>query len=189
MAVGKTHTIAAELIADGRAAEEPATMVFGAGTAQESNIHGTLATIGDLVENQSRGRPGLLVVGPLADRANLYCRDGALGGRHVLLLLPTGEALNRAVVATHDLGGVPVEWRDGEEAPRFDVVLLDDAESANHFIAAHGTDALAVASVFSTFAADSILPDLESTALHQPTTAAMQTIAAHLVQETIRSTS
>jgi uroporphyrin-III C-methyltransferase len=189
MAVGKTHTIAAELIADGRAAEEPATMVFGAGTSNESNIHGTLATIGDLVENQSRGRPGLLVVGPLADRANLYRRDGALGGRHVLLLLPAGEALNRAVVATHDLGGVPVEWRAGEEAPQFDVVLLDDAEFANHFIAAHGTGALAVASVFSTFAADSILPDLESTALHQPTTAAVQTIAAHLVQESIRSTS
>ena len=164
-------------------------MVFGAGTANESIVHSTLATIGDRVENQSRGRPGLLVVGPLANRANLYCRDGALGGRHVLLLLPAGEVLNRAVVATHDLGGVPVEWCAGEESPRFDVVLLDDAEFANRFIAAHGTDALAVASVFSTFAADSIFPDLESTALRQPAAAAVQAIAAHLVQESIRSTS
>lgn len=189
MAVGKTHTIAAELIADGHAAGEPATMVFGAGTANESIIHGTLATIGDLVENQGRGRPGLLVAGPLAGRTNLYRRDGALGGRHLLLLRPAGDALNRAVLATHDLGGVPVEWRAGEEAPRFDVVLLDDAEFANRFIATHGTDALAAAAVFSTFATDSIFPDLESTALHQPTTAAVQTIAAHLVQESIRSTS
>ncbi|MFM1549278.1 MAG: uroporphyrinogen-III C-methyltransferase [Lentisphaeria bacterium] len=189
MAVGKTHSIAAELIADGRAAEEPATMVFGAGTANESSIHGTLATIGDLVENQSRGRPGLLVVGPLANRANLYCRDGALGGQHVLLLRPAGDALNRAVVATHDLGGVPVEWRTGEEMPRFDLVLLDDAEFANHFIAAHGTDALAMAPVFSTFAADSLLPTLESTVLQQPTDAAVQAIAAHLVQESICSNS
>jgi uroporphyrin-III C-methyltransferase len=123
MAVGKTGKIAADLVASGRPTEDPAAMIFAAGTDNEFIIHGTLADIGERVRNQSQGRPGLLVVGPTAGPEHGYRRDGAFEGRRILLLV-AGKRSDEAALAVHDLGGVPVEPA-GTDLPAFDLAIAD----------------------------------------------------------------
>jgi uroporphyrinogen III methyltransferase/synthase len=108
MAVQRLPEVVAELLAEGRPADQPATMVFGASTADETLLCGTLGTIAELVAAHPTELPGLLLIGATAAAAYRYDRTGfALGGRRVLL---TGseDLLPQAIGAVHDYGGQPV---------------------------------------------------------------------------------
>jgi uroporphyrin-III C-methyltransferase len=63
MGVGRLATIAAQLIAQGRAAETPAAVIQQGSTADQATVVGTLATIAADVAQAGLGAPATLVIG------------------------------------------------------------------------------------------------------------------------------
>ena len=111
MAVGKTRELVARLLAEGRPGDEPAAMVYGASQPEEEVLSGTLATIGDLVEDRlGDERPGLLLVGRIAAACHRYTAAGSalLGDRVLLTCGP--ELLSAASQAVRDAGGQPLAY-------------------------------------------------------------------------------
>ncbi len=108
MAVSRIRDVVAELLAEGRPAGEPATMVYAASTPDEVILTATLATIADIVEAHDTNSPGLLLVGDIADAHHLFDRSHfPLEGKHVLLTCGS-SIMARARLAVHDLGGIPI---------------------------------------------------------------------------------
>jgi uroporphyrinogen III methyltransferase/synthase len=108
MAVDEASTIADLLIKEGRAADEPAAMVYNASHPDETRIHGTLATIGDAVAAHQTRAPGVLLVGATAAADYVYpVTAGALAGRRVLVT-SSAELQAEAADLVRDFGGVPI---------------------------------------------------------------------------------
>ena len=110
MAVGMTQEIADQLIAEGRSKTEPATMVFGAGSVNETIISGSLEDIAEKVERFSTTLPGLLIVGRVASTSYLYKNNySALEGKRVLITC--SERLQReAEKEILNFGGTPIRF-------------------------------------------------------------------------------
>lgn len=104
MGVGLLKEIAAQLLSEGLPPSTPAAVVFDAGSGDETIIRSTLRELPGRVP--ATDRPGLILVGDLADR-QLHPEWGALSGRRVLL--PCSEALQeKAIRSVRDGGGIPV---------------------------------------------------------------------------------
>lgn len=107
MATRCLKEVADELMAEGRPATQPATVVFNAGAKDSIIVRGTLGDIHAAVEKRPPvPTPGLLVVGEAAG-FSFTKEHGALQGQRVLLTC--SEALEeRAARAVVDFGGMPV---------------------------------------------------------------------------------
>ena len=66
MAMGRLGTIAAALVAGGRAASEPAAAVEWGTTPRQRQVEATLGTIADRAAEAGVGAPAVVVVGPVA---------------------------------------------------------------------------------------------------------------------------
>lgn len=108
MAVTKTKEIVNQLIAEGRAKTDPAAVVFGAGSYNETIVSGNLDEITQKVEQFETELPGLLIVGEVADLSYLYKRHhSALEGKRVLIT--SSESLQRKTeMEILNFGGIPV---------------------------------------------------------------------------------
>ncbi len=149
MAVGQTRDIAGTLMSEGRPADEPAAMVFGAGTEYEEIVTGYLADIADKVEEVSTDLPGLLMIGPTAHSRYLHpAGGGALAGLRVLLTYD-GAGLDTAVRCVHDYGGIPIAFRGVSRTltPKrvlaFDAVCFANSATVAAVIDLLGSDSLA----------------------------------------------
>ncbi len=126
MAVDNVQEIVTELLSEGRLETEPAAMIFGAGTADQTVLTGSLRDIAAQVDEAVTTAPGLLLVGKIADSSNLYSHDaGALENKRVLITC--SDTLQEA--AAHevmDYNGVPVE---------FPLIRLDPEPAASRVVA------------------------------------------------------
>jgi uroporphyrinogen III methyltransferase/synthase len=101
--------IVKNLIAEGRNPNEPAAVVCGAGTTEENIISGTIANIAEkYVEQKKSSQPGLLLIGPTADKKYLYKNHGALAGKKVLITC--SEALQKKTLCElRNYGATPIQ--------------------------------------------------------------------------------
>jgi uroporphyrinogen-III synthase len=108
MAVGRSAEIREQLLSEGRGDAEPAAMIFDAGMPSQQILRGTLADIASHVAGHETTRPGLLIVGPIANSAHQFpSTHGALCGLRILLTC-SSELMPLAITDVQWLGGIPV---------------------------------------------------------------------------------
>ena len=108
MAVGKINEIVDQLISENRSGDEPATMIFGAGSVEEKIICGNLSNIEKKVKEFFSELPGLLVIGKIADCSYLYKNSGALGKKRILITA-SEELQDLAKREILNYGGFPIQ--------------------------------------------------------------------------------
>jgi uroporphyrinogen III methyltransferase/synthase len=109
------------LLSHGRAADEPAALIFGGTLAQQESLVGTLDTIVSTVKSPNDRRAGVLVVGRVVGlREHLRWFDSKpLFGRRILVTRPRDQAAEM-VELIESLGA------DAVEAPMIRVTPPDD---------------------------------------------------------------
>jgi len=94
----------AKLLKDGLDPATPCALVLDAGGPGEEVRQTTLGSVRNLSDEP---RPGIFVVGRVA--AHLWPKDGAFGGRRVLLTC-SDAIQEKAATAVEDRGGRPIRW-------------------------------------------------------------------------------
>lgn len=143
MGVSHLREITSQLIAHGRAAQEPVALVRWGTTPRQASISGTLETIADEVERSGFASPAVTIVGDVAslgDGLNWRARR-PLHGTSVLVPR-TREQASELSARIRSLGGEPLE------APTIEVVPgdLDELEGSARDVAAGRFAALCLTS-------------------------------------------
>ena len=109
MGASVIQEITASMLKQGASSDEPAAVVFAAGTDSEKVITGNIANIAEKVnaDDSVKGLPGLLFIGKTASSEYLFKNHGLLAGQKVLVTSSETIA-GKAVCEIRRFGGLPV---------------------------------------------------------------------------------
>jgi uroporphyrinogen III methyltransferase/synthase len=159
MGVRALPRIAEQLVAGGRAAEEPVAVVERGTLPDQRTVHGTLADIAQRAAEAGVKPPSVTVVGPVAALGEelAWLGRGPLGGTSVVVTRPKAQAsglagrlrdLGARVVEAAVIVPAPLDFALPEDFTSIDLLVLSSPNGAASFfgaLRAGGRDARALA--------------------------------------------
>ena len=133
MGVRNLRENATALIEAGRDPREPAAVVERGTTPAQRSVIATLGEIGDAVEREGLGAPAVVVVGPVAARAEqlAWLELRPLHGRRVVVTRARAQA-SRLAARLRDLGADAIELPSIRIEPRIESEEVQRAVAAVH---------------------------------------------------------
>ena len=107
MSLKASGAVLNSLMKEGRSTDEPAAVVFNAGSPEQEVLRGTIGTMADRIARSENPNPGLLIAGEITS----YGFDsfkGALEGQRILLTC-SENLMDQAADRVFQLGGRPVK--------------------------------------------------------------------------------